>query len=132
MTLRRIGRDSRRDDSHVIISQMHLAFLHAHNAFVERARGSGIREVDVFEAAARELRWHHQSVLLDEVLPTLIGPRLTDELLCDGCRFYSPEGDALIPLEFADAAYRYGHSQIRQCYVLNEGGAAHPRRSTTR
>ena len=30
-----------RNDSHVVMSQMHLAFVHAHNAFVDRARASG-------------------------------------------------------------------------------------------
>src|SRR5262249_43975583 len=35
-------------------------------------------------------------------------------------RFYRPTGDAFIPLEFADGAYRYGHSQIRHLYQLND------------
>jgi hypothetical protein len=30
-----------RNDPHVIVSQMHLAFVHAHNAFVDRACASG-------------------------------------------------------------------------------------------
>ena len=45
-----------RNDSHVVMSQMHLAFVHAHNAFVDRARASGQPEARVFDAAARELR----------------------------------------------------------------------------
>lgn len=115
-----------RNDSHVVISQLHLRFVDAHNAFVDRARAAATSEGDLFDVAARELRWHYQSVVLNEFLPSLIGRRLTDELLCDGCRFYRPSGTAYIPLEFADAAYRYGHSQIRQRYVLRGGGAAHP------
>ena len=108
-----------RNDSHLLISQMHLAFVHAHNAFVDRARTAGVPEAKVFETAARELRWHYQSAILDEFLPSLIGQKFTDDLLRDGCRFYRPES-AFIPLEFADAAYRYGHAQIRHEYVLNE------------
>jgi hypothetical protein len=34
--------------------------------------------------------------------------------------------EAFIPLEFADAAYRYGHGQIRHTYRLVEGGPAVP------
>jgi hypothetical protein len=33
-----------------------------------------------------------------------------------------PDDAPFIPLEFADAAYRYGHSQIRQLYELQRGG----------
>ena len=115
-----------RNDSHVIISQMHLAFVHAHNSFVDRARTFGISETDLFEVAARELRWHYHSIVLDELLPVLLGQQLTNELVCEGCKFYHFDGEAVIPLEFADAAYRSGHSQIRQCYVLNERGAPQP------
>src|ERR1700733_12037690 len=31
-----------RNDSHVLVSQMHLAFVHAHNAMVDRVRGEGV------------------------------------------------------------------------------------------
>jgi hypothetical protein len=56
---------------------------------------------------------------LKEFLPLLVGEDLIEALLGDGPRFYRPEGHAYIPLEFADAAYRYGHSQIRHRYTLN-------------
>jgi hypothetical protein len=111
-----------RDDSHLLISQMHLAFVRAHNAFVDRARSAGIAEPDLFSNAARELRWHYQTAIVDEFLPSLIGQRMTDELLREGCRYFRPGPEIFIPLEFADAAYRYGHSQIRHRYVLNARG----------
>jgi hypothetical protein len=115
-----------RNDSHVLMSQMHLAFVHAHNAFVDRARASGEAEPAVFDSAARELRWHYQTIVLREFLPSLIGAELTRLLVRGDRRYYRPQGQAFIPLEFADAAYRYGHSQIRHAYQLNAGGAAVP------
>jgi heme peroxidase len=108
-----------RNDSHVLVSQMHLAFVHAHNALVDRVRSEGTDEALVFETAARELRWEYQSVVLREFLPSLIGGDLVHTLLRDGRRLYRPADQAFIPLEFADAAYRYGHSQIRHAYTLN-------------
>jgi hypothetical protein len=108
-----------RNDSHVIVSQMHLAFAHAHNRLVDRSRAEGVPEPQVFETASRELRWHYQTAVLTEFLPSLVGEELVATLLRDGPRFYRPEGQAYIPLEFADAAYRYGHSQIRHAYTLN-------------
>lgn len=109
-----------RNDSHLFVSQMQLAFVHAHNFFVDVVRSEGTPEAEVFEAAARELRWHYQTAVLREFLPLLVGPELVDSLLREGPRYYRPRGQAFIPLEFADAAYRYGHSQIRQKYVLND------------
>jgi hypothetical protein len=108
-----------RNDSHVIISQMHLAFVHAHNAFVDRVRARGIPDEEVFDVAARELCWQYQTVVLREFLPRVIGEGLLDDLLHNGRRYYCPVDEPYIPLEFADAAYRYGHSQIRHAYALN-------------
>jgi hypothetical protein len=115
-----------RNDSHVLVSQMHLAFAHAHNALVERVRAEGVPQPEVFARAARELRWHYQTAILTEFLPALVGADLVQTLLRDGARFYRPDGQAFIPLEFADAAYRYGHSQIRHLYTLNSGSAPAP------
>jgi hypothetical protein len=115
-----------RNDSHVLMSQMHLAFVHAHNAFVDRVRASGEAEAAVFDSAARELRWHYQTVVVREFLPSLIGGELTGMLIRGDRRFYRPNDQPFIPLEFADAAYRYGHSQIRHAYRLSGGSAAVP------
>jgi heme peroxidase len=115
-----------RNDSHVVMSQMHLAFVHAHNAFVDRARASGQPEARVFDAAVRELLWHYQTVVLREFLPSLIGAELTSLIVKGDRRYYQPRDQAFVPLEFADAAYRYGHSQIRHTYQLNDAGRAVP------
>src|SRR4029077_14382042 len=63
-------------DSHVLMSEMPLAFVHAHNRFVDRIRSQGTPESNVFESAARELRWHYQMVVLREFLPKLVGADL--------------------------------------------------------
>jgi hypothetical protein len=52
-------------------------------------------------------------------LPALVGDALVKQVLRDGPRWFHPAHGAFIPLEFADAAYRYGHSQIRHRYQLN-------------
>lgn len=108
-----------RNDSHTLMAQMHLAMLKAHNAFVDATRRRGVPEHDVFATAVRELRWHYQWIVLDEFLPSLVGRPLVEEVLSDGPQWFRPGGDVFIPLEFADAAYRYGHCQIRQQYQLN-------------
>jgi hypothetical protein len=47
-----------------------------------------------------------------------------EEVLGEGGRWFAPPPlQAFIPLEFADAAFRYGHGQIRHSYRLVAGGA---------
>ena len=108
-----------RNDSHMLMSQLHLAMLKAHNAFVDEARLSGIAADRVFDEAARQLRWHYQWIVLNEFLPALVGQSLVDQVLREGPQWFRPGHGGFIPLEFADAAYRYGHSQIRHRYRLN-------------
>src|SRR5262245_413933 len=114
-----------RNDSHMLMTQLHLAMLKIHNAFVDDARRAGIPEDKVFESAVRETRWHYQSVILREFLPLLVGQSLVDEVMNEGPRWLPP-GDVFIPLEFADAAYRYGHCQIRHEYLVNRNSAPVP------
>src|SRR5271155_5318955 len=108
-----------RNDSHMLISQLHLAMLKAHNAFAEEARRSGVANDRVFDSATRQLRWHYQWIILNEFLPALVGQNLADQVLREGPQWFRPGPAGFIPLEFADAAYRYGHAQIRHRYQLN-------------
>ncbi|WP_442306579.1 peroxidase family protein [Terriglobus sp. YAF25] len=108
-----------RNDSHLLMSQLHLAMLKAHNLFVEEARLAGVANDRVFDEAARQLRWHYQWSVVNEFLPVLVGQELAEQVLRDGPQWFRPGHRGFIPLEFADAAYRYGHSQIRHLYQLN-------------
>jgi hypothetical protein len=110
-----------RNDVHLFVSQLQVAFIRLHNILVERLREDGEDEATVFEEARRSATWHYQHVLLREFLPLTIGDSLTAELLDGGSRLYQPGDEPWIPFEFADAAYRAGHSQIRQRYQVNPG-----------
>ena len=108
-----------RNDSHMLIAQLHLAMLKAHNTFVDAARLGGAGNDQVFDVATKELRWHYQWIILNQFLPSLVGQPLADQVLREGTQWFRPGHAGFIPLEFADAAYRYGHSQIRHRYQLN-------------
>jgi hypothetical protein len=111
-----------RNDSHLFMNQLQVGFIRLHNRLVDRLREDDMPEADLFEEARRAATWHYQWVILREFLPLLIGPDLTDQLLDFGADRYRPADDdePFIPFEFADAAYRYGHSQIRQRYQVND------------
>jgi hypothetical protein len=111
-----------RNDVHLFMNQMQVGFIRLHNRLVDRLREDGVPEADLFEEARRSATWHYQWVILREFLPLLIGAELVDRLLDFGADLYRPveDDEPFIPFEFADAAYRYGHSQIRQRYRVNE------------
>ena len=110
-----------RNDVHLFTSQMAVAFIKLHNRLVDRLREDGTAEDELFEQARRAATWHYQHVIVREFLPSLIGAQLTTELLERGPQLYRIDGDPYIPFEYADAAYRYGHSQIRARYQVNAG-----------
>jgi hypothetical protein len=113
-----------RNDVHLFVSQLHLAMLKVHNLLVDRLRADGEPEAELFDAARRATTWHYQWIIVNDFLPTVVGHQLLDGLLAEGPRYYRPQGPTYIPLEFADAAYRYGHSQIRRRYRVQAGGPA--------
>ena len=116
-----------RNDVHIFAAHVHLALLHSHNGLVNRLRADGEPEAELFEAARRALTRHYQWIIVHDFLPRLVGTQVASDVLAHGGRFFSPPpGEAYVPLEFADAAYRYGHSQIRHTYQLQPGGPAFP------
>jgi Animal haem peroxidase len=113
-----------RNDVHVLVSQLHVAMIRVHNRLVEHARERGVASADAFGVARRETVWHYQWVIVNDYLPRLVGAELVESILDEGPRFYRPDGEPRIPLEFADAAFRYGHSQVRDSFELNPRSTA--------
>jgi Animal haem peroxidase len=113
-----------RNDVHIPVSQLHVAMIKVHNRLVELARERGVSDGEVFEVARRETIWHYQWVIVNDYLPRLVGAELVDSILEEGPRFYRPDGVPRIPFEFADAAFRYGHSQVRDSFELNPHSGA--------
>jgi hypothetical protein len=109
-----------RNDTHLFISQLHLAFLHFHNRLVDKLRAEGTEPAEVFEDAARMVRWHYQWIVLHEFLPLTVGDDLVRELLESGAKICRFSGKVFIPVEFSDGAYRFGHAQVRETYDINQ------------
>lgn len=124
-----------RNDEHVILAQLHLAFLRFHNAVIDHLRADPANADQsperLFKLAQRQVRWHYQWIILHEFLPLTIGQERIKEILEKGLRFYRADDhdnrrdrrsrDPKLPIEFSVAAYRFGHSQIRPSYRLNFG-----------
>ncbi|MDQ3897116.1 MAG: heme peroxidase family protein [Actinomycetota bacterium] len=118
-----------RNDVHVILSQLTLAFLRFHNAAVDHLRDRSVPEGDVFTEAQRLTRWHYQWVVVEDYLRRIVGADVLRRVLVeepDGghradLHWFTWKHEPFMPVEFSVAAFRFGHSQIRARYVLNAG-----------
>jgi len=117
-----------RNDENTIVSQFHVAILKFHNAVVDHLRKKSPNDPQVFEKAQRMVRWHYQWIILNDFLPKIVGQQVLDDVLDDRPRerIFRWRNEPFIPVEFAVAAYRFGHSQVRPAYGLNNAGFAAP------
>lgn len=118
-----------RNDENTIVAQTHLAVLKFHNRVMAKGspRGPGGQGTP-FERTRRDVRWHYQWIVLNDFLPRLVDASVLDDVRSNGRRFYRFEkepfsGSPFMPLEFSVAAYRIGHSMIRESYNFNRAFA---------
>lgn len=103
-----------RNDENLVVAQLHVAYLRTHRRLV--------REMGLSAAAADlELQRLHQSIVVNDYLPTVCNRDVVKAVLeLPSGVFYQPtEADPFMPLEFAVAAFRFGHSQVRNGYDYN-------------
>ena|SRR5215831_12003854 len=118
----------KRNDENVIVSQLQGVFLQFHNVVVDRLAKSSFAN---FQDVQRIVRWHYQWVVLHDFLPTIVGEQMLHRVLPHlrhessiynrkpKLRFFNWKNDPFMPIEFAAAAYRFGHSMVRPIYRLN-------------
>lgn len=110
-----------RNDQTVILSQLHVAFLRAHNAIVRKLNCT-------FDQAQLLLRQHYLWMIVHDFLMNRVAlinrvaqKRIVEGVLNSTEPRYAPEpGHFFLPLEFTSAAFRFGHSMIRSSYYLND------------
>lgn len=101
-----------RNDENTIISQLHVAFLKAHNRLVDEGHD--------FDQARRILRQHYQFVVIDDFLKRVADPTIVADVVENGNHWLDPAAEPFfMPLEFTAAAYRFGHSMVRPGYDFN-------------
>ncbi|BCJ39878.1 hypothetical protein Aiant_05350 [Actinoplanes ianthinogenes] len=101
-----------RNDENLIVAQLHVAFLKAHNALV--AQGLS------FNDASRTLRQHYQHIVVHDFLKRIAEPAVVDDIVSHGNRWFNPAAEPFrMPLEFSFAGYRLGHTMVRAAYNFN-------------
>ncbi len=110
-----------RNDENLVIAQLHVLFLKLHNAVLGLLNDRDPERR--FESARREVTNIYQSVVLYDFLPAICEREVVEKVLKPNYQsIYPAQGpdNVDMPVEFSVAAFRFGHSMIRQSYSVNE------------
>jgi hypothetical protein len=112
-----------RNDENLIVAQLHTVFLRLHNKHMDAGKS--------FEQAQQQVRWTYQYLIVNDYLPRIVGQDVVNSLIrrrgtgpiqFTG-KLYQPRNvnKPYMPIEYAGAAYRFGHSMIRAEYEVQDG-----------
>ncbi len=112
-----------RNDENLIVSQFHSAMLKFHNAVVDLLMAASFTG-DIFVEAKKIVTHHYQWAVVNDYLKRICGAPAVSNTLSS---VTAPVGSAFsMPVEFAVAAYRFGHSMIRNNYFINHNFTNQP------
>jgi hypothetical protein len=108
-----------RNDENLLVAQTHLAFLKFHNKVVDTLAGSSASSSAIFAQARRIVTWHYQWMVLYDFVERLTQRGIVAAILESRNRIYQCDTTPYMPVEFSAAAFRVGHSMVREAYSLN-------------
>lgn len=110
-----------RNDENLVVSQLHLAFVHFHNAAMDARASTHPNESDEdrFLTVRTDVIKHYQMLVVEDFLTRVTDLGVRCDVLMDGVQFLRQRRFAM-PAEFSGAAYRFGHSMVRPRYKVND------------
>jgi hypothetical protein len=121
-----------RNDENVIVSQLQGLMLRFHNKLMSEDTGPARNR---FQRIQAEVRFHYQWMVVNDFLPTIVCEEVLKDVIPhhyatkledQNVRATPPKiiyfdltHEPVMPLEFAAAAYRFGHSMVRPGYRLS-------------
>jgi len=108
-----------RNDENLLVAQTHLAMLKFHNKVCDMLSGSANPPADIFREARQIVTWHYQWIVLHDWVERLAGKGAVAKIIKEGRKYYRFKKVPYMPVEFSAAAYRLGHSMVRQRYPHN-------------
>ncbi len=120
-----------RNDENIIIAQFHLSVLRFHNKVVDFLTENDTGWIADFDSAKSLTKLHYQWLVVHGFLKSMCSQTVVDRILLTRNAHYDAfrsdyatrnPGRVVgncIPLEFSVAAYRFGHSMVRNIYDYN-------------
>jgi len=113
----------KRNDENLIVAQTHLAFIRFHNRVVDTLP-SALPPAQKFQKARELVTKHYQWMIRTDFLPRIVKKDPLDDVFKNGRKAFevgaNPTTVPTMPIEFSVAAYRLGHSMIREVYQWNK------------
>jgi hypothetical protein len=118
-----------RNDENVIVSQLQGLFQRFHNRMMTEDAGPARMR---FQRVQREVRFHYQWMLVNDFLPRIVWEPVLQDVIPHHFNntnvrdtppnliYFDLGHEPVMPLEFAAAAYRFGHSMVRPGYRLSD------------
>ncbi|HKG38943.1 MAG TPA: heme peroxidase family protein [Conexibacter sp.] len=111
-----------RNDENLAVAQTHCAFIRFHNRVVDTLPRA-VPPSQRFATAREIVTRHYQWMLRTDLLPRLCARAVVEDVFRNGRKAFevgvAPTDVPTMPIEFSIAAYRLGHSMIRQAYNWN-------------
>jgi Animal haem peroxidase len=112
-----------RNDENLAVAQTHLALIRFHNRVVDKLPAS-VPPSQRFVRARRIVTKHYQWMIRTDYLPRICAPGVVSNVFASGRKAFEVGAPATqvptMPLEFSVAAFRLGHSMIREAYNWNK------------
>ena len=108
-----------RNDENLLVAQTHLAMLKFHNKVCDQSCGAASRPTSIFAEARQIVTWHYQWMVLHDFVERITEKGIVAKILEQGRQFYRFKKTPYMPVEFSAAAYRLGHSMVREVYSHN-------------
>ena len=105
-----------RNDENKLVAQIHLLFQKLHNKLLSKYGN--------FATAKQFTIWHYQWIVLNDFLPRIIQEDILKSIfdpkspMVNKRLHYNWSTEPFIPLEFSVAAFRFGHSLVRDRYEI--------------
>jgi hypothetical protein len=111
-----------RNDENLAVAQTHLALIRFHNRVVDTQLRS-VPPAQRFERAREIVTRHYQWLIRTDFLPRICARAAIEDVFRNGRKLFEvgarPTDVPTMPLEFSVAAYRLGHSMVRDAYNWN-------------
>jgi hypothetical protein len=118
-----------RNDENLAVGQTHLAFMRFHNKVCDRLAAESTPSTMLFQKAREQVVKHYQWMLKTDFLPRIVDDSIVADVFTNGRQIFEKGSNDFptMPIEFSVAAYRLGHSMVRDKYnwnaVFSQGGA---------